>query len=64
MSLDTGRDFLRGVAAEVRGNIANITTEEDAKLQIILRFFLSRCWVGVTPILERNANIPTDFLTY
>ena len=40
MSVDDGRDSFRLIAAEVRSNLSNITTEEDAKLQIILRFFV------------------------
>jgi len=40
MSVDDARDSLRLIAAAVRENLANITTEEDAKVQIILRFFV------------------------
>ncbi len=39
MSVDTAHDRLKSVVTEVRENLANITTEEDAKVQIILRFF-------------------------
>lgn len=40
MPVDSGHDFFKRILVEISGNLPNIISEEDAKIQIILRVFI------------------------